>query len=106
MSNQVIEQFLVYLIFSLLYLMINATVIINIGKSGIGLLSSIIGLWILPDLVNYIFSRTDIFDIQLAYYLSPNTFRGITSIFNILVPFSYIVLFYILSIFQFNRKEF
>lgn len=106
MSRDIADQFLVYLIFSLLYLMVNTIIIINIGKAGVGLLLSIISLWILPDLVNYIFSKTGLFNIQLAYYLSPSTFQSIGTIYNLLISFLYIFFFYLLSVYQFNRKEF
>jgi len=43
-------------------------------KTSTALLVSILCLWIFPNLINYVFENTIFYDLQLGYYLSPDTF--------------------------------
>ncbi len=105
-GGQLFNHFFVYLMIFLLYITINTVLIINIGRSAMTILLSIILLWVLPNLVNYIFSGMIVYDFQLFYYLSSDSFTQFHSVKEIVIPLIYVIIFYSLSMYQFKRKEY
>jgi len=66
----ILSYFLLYI----LYLSIVLNILLIFKKTSTALLVSILCLWIFPNLINYVFENTTFYDLQLGYYLSPDTF--------------------------------
>lgn len=101
----VMHQLLVYPIIFLLYIAINMNLLIYFEKVGVTMILSFILLWILPNLINIILSQTSVYSFQIFYYLSPDSFTALTSA-TCIIALMYIVMFFLLSLLQFMKKEY
>ena len=101
----VMHQLLVYPIIFLLYIAINMNLLIYFEKVGVTMILSFILLWILPNLINIILSQTSVYSFQIFYYLSPDSFTAFTPV-TCIIALMYIVMFFLLSLFQFMKKEY
>ncbi|EPI60937.1 hypothetical protein HMPREF1580_00047 [Gardnerella vaginalis JCP8070] len=101
----VMHQLLVYPIIFLLYIAINMNLLIYFEKVGVTMILSFILLWILPNLINIILSQTSVYSFQIFYYLSPDSFTAFTPV-TCIIALMYIVMFFLLSLLQFTKKEY
>lgn len=99
--------FCVYAMVFWLYLVIIINLIIWIKKVGLIILCTLTMLWILPSLINALFVGTNIFSLQLFYYLNPDDiFRGTMELHNIFVYIFYFLFFALYSFYRINKEEF
>lgn len=99
------QQVVLYFIIFCLYLTINMNLLIYFERIGIIIILSLLLLWILPNLINLLIVKSSVYRLQLFYYLSPDSFSTYTPI-TLALAMIYLVLFFLLSMFQFARKEY
>ena len=100
------QKILVYFMIFCLYIAINMNLLIYFEKTGVVVVLSLLLLWILPNFVNILLANTSIYQLQIFYYLSPDSFSGFESIITTIFVFLYTLLAVLFSIFQFVRKEY
>lgn len=98
-------QVFLYFMIYLLYLVINMNLVIYFEKVGVTIILSLLLLWILPNLVNLLLVRTSIYYVQVFYYLSPDSFTKVTFV-TFCIAMLYIGVLFLLSLLQFNSKEY
>lgn len=103
--GMIYQQVLLYFVIFCLYLTINMNLLIYFEKVGITIILSFLLLWILPNLINLLIIKSNFYSIQLFYYLSPDSFSTYNPI-TLALALLYFILFSLLSMFQFTRKEY
>lgn len=104
--NIIVQKIVVYFMIFCLYIAINMNLLIYFEKTGVVLVLSLLLLWILPNFVNVLLVNSSIYQLQIFYYLSPDSFSGLESIITIIFVSLYTLLAILFSVFQFIRKEY
>ena len=104
--NIIVQKIVVYFMIFCLYIAINMNLLIYFEKTGVVVVLSLLLLWILPNFVNVLLVNSSIYQLQIFYYLSPDSFSGLESIITIIFVSLYTLLAILFSVFQFIRKEY
>ena len=104
--HTMLQKIVVYFMIFCLYIAINMNLLIYFEKTGVVVVLSLLLLWILPNFVNILLVNTSIYQLQIFYYLSPDSFSGFESIITTIFVSLYTILAVLFSVFQFVRKEY
>jgi len=101
-----LHSIMLYFLMYLLYLSITLNLLLFFRKTSTVILAALLILWIFPNLVNYVFENTSIYQLQLAYYLAPDPFiTSSVSIMNLVIYGMYLLLFIGTSVMMFEKAE-
>lgn len=105
--NSVLKCFLIYIVIYFLYITIVMNLVLYFKQTGISVTISLILLWGIPNLINFICYGKWFYRIQIFYYLSPNSFFGSEHIIqDIGIAMIYSLILMILSVKRFQVLEF
>lgn len=105
LKEDFLKSMISYLMIFSLYISINHIFIIYFSKVGATIVSSIVGLWILPNLVNYLVKDDFFYKWQIFYYLSPDSYQVIETSSDLLIPCVYFVICVFVSVLYLGKKE-